>query len=130
MKTIAITIAATLALGAFFATQADADGAKLPKPVPIAILGPAGPAGTDGINGRDGIDGLAAIATLQTRTPIKGQWTGAFGLSGDANGADGVALGARYGISDRSDVYVVIGQSFDGDTSWGVGATFILGGGN
>lgn len=118
--------------------------------------GPQGPAGADGKDGRDGVDGAAgadgtsgrdgrdgrilnakryesqmgadrAAGTLQTRTPTEGRWTGAAGISGTQYGADGISVGARYGLSDRSDIYVVIGQSFDGETTWGVGATFILG---
>jgi len=69
-----------------------------------------------------------AVGSLQTRTPIKGQWTGALGLSGTGNGVDGVSGGVRYGLSDRADLYAVVGQSFNGQTSWGVGATFVFGG--
>ena len=69
-----------------------------------------------------------AVGSLQTRTPIAGQWTGSMGLSGTGGSVDGIAGGVRYGLSDRSDLYVVIGRSFGGETSWGAGATFILGG--
>jgi hypothetical protein len=101
--------------------------------------GPAGASGSDGIdgqNGRDGIagrdgrngaDALSAIATLQTRTPIAGEWTGALGLTG-ADSVDGAALGVRYGLSDRSDVYAIVGHSRDGVTTWAAGVTFVIGG--
>ena len=69
-----------------------------------------------------------AVGSLQTRTPIAGHWTGSMGLSGTGGSVDGIAGGMRYGLSDRSDLYVVIGRSFGGETSWGAGATFILGG--
>lgn len=69
-----------------------------------------------------------AMGSLQTRTPIAGQWTGSFGLSGEGPRVDSIAGGVRYGLSDRSDLYVVVGRSFSGETSWGAGATFILGG--
>jgi len=69
-----------------------------------------------------------AVGSLQTRTPIAGQWTGSMGLSGTGGSVDGIAGGVRYGLSDRSDLYIVVGRSFGGETSWGAGATFILGG--
>jgi len=111
-----------------------------------ALQGEAGAPGKDGRNGRDGknadtsainaqlnhIRGQAsadrAAGNLQTRTPIAGQWTGSMGLSGTGGSVDGIAGGVRYGLSDRSDLYIVVGRSFGGETSWGAGATFILGG--
>lgn len=111
--------------------------------------GADGAPGKDGKDGKDGLDGKnadtaainaqlgrirgqasadRAVGSLQTRTPIAGQWTGSMGLSGTGGSVDGVAGGARYGFSDRSDIYVVVGRSFGGETSWGLGATFILGG--
>jgi len=50
------------------------------------------------------------------------------GLSGTGGSVDGIAGGVRYGWTDRSDIYVVVGRSFGGETSWGAGATFIIGG--
>lgn len=82
--------------------------------------GPAGPAGRDGVDGS-----MASIWSLQTRTPTKGQWTGSLGISGDDGGATGAAVGARYGVTDNSDVYIVIGTS-DDEMSWGAGVTFTL----
>jgi len=114
-----------------------------------AMQGEAGAPGKDGRNGLDGKNGKnadtaainaqlnrirgqasadRAMGSLQTRTPIAGQWTGSFGLSGAGAIVDGVAGGVRYGLSDRSDLYLVVGKAFDGGTSWGAGATFILGG--
>lgn len=102
--------------------------------------------GQDGAPGRDGRDAdTAAIeremrkirgqqaadratGNLQTRTAAQGQWTGALGISGNEYGADGIAGGVRYGISDRADLYAIVGVSDSGEMSWGVGATFILGG--
>ena len=114
-----------------------------------ALQGKDGKQGKDGTNGRDGRDGInadtseinaqlsrirgqasadRAAGNLQTRTPIAGQWTGSFGLSGAGASVDGIAGGVRYGLSDRSDLYLVVGKAFNGGTSWGAGATFILGG--
>ena len=123
---------------------------------PQGEAGPAGADGQDGRNGIDGKDGRdysadaiaslnsrydsqmrnlrgqqaadRATGNLQTRTAAEGQWTGAIGISGNEYGADGIAAGVRYGISDRADLYAVVGVSDRGQTSWGVGATFILGG--
>lgn len=128
-----------LALGALLATQADAEqiAKPTPRPAPVAIPGPVGPAGAPGINGRDAdtrkvasyIAATGAMASLQTRTPTAGQWTGAFGLSGTDYGSDGVTAGVRYGLSDRADLYAVVGHSRFGGTVWGVGASWVIGGG-
>lgn len=96
-----------------------------PRPEPEA--GPRGFSGSDGKDGQNGRDALSAIATLQTRTPIAGQWTGAFGLTG-SHSVDGAALGVRYGLSDRSDVYAIVGHSRDGVTTWAAGVTWTFGG--
>ncbi|WP_162561670.1 hypothetical protein [Yoonia vestfoldensis] len=113
-----------------------ASGAQLfsATPAPAAQGAP----GADGLDGIDGVDGRdismsraaadRGLAALQTRAPMIGQWTGAAGLSGTDDGADAMAFGLRYGISSRADIYGVMSQSFDGDTSWGVGSTFVLGG--
>jgi hypothetical protein len=67
-----------------------------------------------------------AAGTLQTRTPTIGQWTGAFGISGDETGATGLSAGARYGLSDSADIWTVIGVSESQHISWGAGVSFIL----
>jgi hypothetical protein len=109
-----------------------------PAPASDGAPGADGQDGEDGVDGVDGRDGKdvsmsraaadRGLAALQTRTPMIGQWTGAAGLSGTDEGADAVAFGVRYGISSRADVYGVMSQSFEGDTSWGIGSTFVLGG--
>lgn len=120
---------------------------------PQGPQGATGPAGPQGPAGQDGLVALqiievpspelerlrkttqsyiaatGAMASLQTRTPTEGQWTGALGISGTDYGADGVAGAVRYGISDTSDIYISVGHSRFGGTVWGVGASFVLGGG-
>lgn len=114
---------------------------------PQGDRGPAGPAGQDGVTTlriievpspelqrlrettRDYVAATGAIAALQTRTPVEGQWTGAVGISGTDYGTDGLSAGVRYGLTDRTDVYAVVGHSRYGGTVWGVGATFVIGGG-
>ena len=124
------TLAASAAVMMAYGT-ARAETVVKPIPQPVAIPGPQGapgPQGPAGTNGRDGIDGLAAIATLQTRTPTDGQWTGAFGLTG-SDSVDGAALGVRYGLSDSTDVYAIVGHDRDGHTTWAAGVTWAFGGG-
>lgn len=67
-----------------------------------------------------------AAGNLQTRTPSAGQLTGALGVSGDETGANGLSVGARYGLSDRTDIWTVIGVSESRHISWGAGVSFIL----
>ena len=110
---------------------------------PQGETGATGPQGPQGVAGKDGTSAGFSAASLkryesqaaadraagmlQTRTPqVKGQWTAAAGFSGTQNGVDAVSVGARYGLSERSDIYVIIGQSFDGETSFGIGASWIL----
>lgn len=142
--------------GTYIATFEDgrrvtkASGPQLYNPGPVN--GQDGAPGRDGVDGQDGAPGrdgrdadTAAIerelrkvrgqmaadratGNLQTRTAAEGQWTGALGISGNEYGADGIAAGVRYGISDRADLYAIVGMSDRGQVSWGVGATFILGG--
>jgi len=82
--------------------------------------------GADGRDGRDGTDG-ATWAFLQTRTPEAKQLTGAIALAGQSS-VDSVAMGLRYGISDRADIYAVVAHSSSGDTAWALGMSFVLGG--
>lgn len=108
--------------------------------------GPAGPAGPKGETGATGprgpagasadtrkvqsyIAAVGAMASLQTRTPTEGQFTGALGISGTDYGADGLAGAVRYGLSDRADIYVSVGHSRFGETVWGFGTSFVIGGG-
>lgn len=118
------------------AGQDGKDGATGPQG-PQGVAGVGGTNGRDGLNGTNGLNGInadtkrvldqmaadRAVGTLQTRTPTKGSWTGAIGLSGSENGADGLSVGARYGISNQTDFYGVLGRSFDGAVTWGVGFT-------
>ena len=127
IRIYALTASAALMM-AYGTARAEQFGTNLPRPQPVAIPGPQGPAGAPGVNGRDGIDGLAAIATLQTRTPTDGQWTGALGLTG-SDSVDGAALGVRYGLSDTTDIYAIVGHDRDGRTTWAAGVTFVIGGG-
>jgi hypothetical protein len=123
----------TLTAILFAATATTATAENIIRPIgvvgkqwPQGETGQQGIAGTDGRNGIDGRDASSALAALQTRTPAVGQWTGAIALSGDEGGANGVSGGVRYGLSDTSDIYAVIGQSRDG-TSWGVGLSWTFG---
>ena len=92
-------------------------------------------AGADGIDGADGINAdsaaifsrLAAnnaLGSLQTRQAMEGQWTGAFGFSGSEDGAEGMSVGVRYGITSYSDMYLMVGGSTEGDISWATGLSF------
>ena len=127
---------------AVFCGQTGPAGPQGPQGEP----GPAGPAGQDGVTSlriievpspelqrlrettRVYVPATCAIASLQTRTPEAGQWTGALGVSGTDYGVDGVSAGVRYGLTDRADVYAVIGGSRYGGTVWGAGVTFVIGG--
>lgn len=101
------------------------------KPCPLCNLqgppGPQGPAGADGDPGADGAPG-ATWAFLQTRTPEANQLTGAIALGGQSS-VDSVAMGLRYGLNDRVDVYGAVAHTRSGDTAWALGMSFVLGGG-
>ena len=102
------------------------------KPCPLCNLqGPPGPAGAPGADGAPGSQGPAGAdgatwAFLQTRTPEANQLTGAIAIGGQPS-VDSVAMGLRYGLSDRVDVYGVVAHTRSGDTAWALGMSFVLG---
>lgn len=95
---------------------------------PAGPQGPAGEAGAPGAQGPAGADGTdgATWAFLQTRTPEANQLTGAIAIGGQPS-LDSVALGLRYGLSDRADIYGVVAHTRSGDTAWALGMSFVLG---